>query len=86
MRTNRPSGLLSSVAITRLLAQAAMGTAMGLAFALLLVVVNPSGVASLIQDGGSPAVFVGTLVTMFGVGAALTGAVLMVSEENGSLR
>jgi hypothetical protein len=63
-----------------------MGAAMGLAFALLLVVVNPSGVAGLIQDGGSPAVFVGTLVTMFGVGAALTGAVLIATEENSPLR
>jgi hypothetical protein len=85
MGANKPSGLLSSVAITRLVAQAAMGVAMGLAFTLLLVVINPSGVASLIQNGGGPAVFVGTLVTTFGIGATLSGAVFIATEENGPL-
>jgi hypothetical protein len=85
MGANKPSGLLSSAAITRLVAQAAMGVAMGLAFTLLLVVINPSGVASLIQNGGGPAVFVGTLVTTFGIGATLSGAVFICNRGERSV-
>jgi hypothetical protein len=73
-----PSGLL------KLVGHAAMGVAMGLAFALILILVDPSGIATLIDHGGSQgtAVFVGTLVLTFGIGATLTGAVFIMMENN----
>ena len=63
---------------------AAMGVAMGLAFALILILVDPAGIATLIDHGGSQgtAVFVGTLVLTFGIGATLTGAVFIMMENN----
>lgn len=61
-----------------------MGVAMGLAFALILIVVDPSGIATLIGHGGSQgtSVFVGTLVLIFGIGATLTGVVFIMTEDN----
>lgn len=61
-----------------------MGVAMGLAFALILILVDPSGIATLIDLGGSQGttVFVGTLVLSFGIGATLTGLVFTTMENN----
>lgn len=80
MRAKRPERLLSAATLMRLAGHAMMGVAMGLCFALTLVIANPSGIANLLQDAG-PDVFIGTLVTTFGVGSALTGAVFMMAEE-----
>jgi hypothetical protein len=73
-----PSGLL------KLVGHAAMGVAMGLAFALVLILVDPSGIATLVGHGGSQGttVFVGTLVLTFGIGATLTGVVFIMTEDN----
>jgi len=73
-----PSGLL------KLVGHAAMGVAMGLAFALVLILVDPSGIATLISHGGNQGivVFVGTLVLTFGIGATLTGLVFIITEDN----
>jgi hypothetical protein len=61
-----------------------MGVAMGLAFALVLILVDPSGIATLVGHGGSQGttVFVGTLVLTFGIGATLTGVVFIMTEDN----
>jgi hypothetical protein len=61
-----------------------MGVAMGLAFALVLMLADPSGIATLIAHGGTQAVavFVGTLVLTFGIGATLTGLVFIVTEDH----
>jgi hypothetical protein len=84
MQTKKPSGLLTPSGLLKLVVHAAMGVAMGLAFALILMVMDPSGIAALIQRGGSQdtAVFIGTLMLSFGIGAALTGAVFMMTEDN----
>ena len=52
--------------------------------ALILILVDPSGIATLINHGGSQgiAVFVGTLVLTFGIGATLTGVVFIITEDN----
>jgi len=55
-----------------------MGVAMGLAFALILILVDPSGIATLSQG---ITVFVGTLVLIFGIGATLTGVVFIMTED-----
>lgn len=60
---------------------AAMGVAMGLAFALILMVMDPLGIAALVQQEGNQVGAVGTLMLTFGIGAALTGAVFMMTED-----
>jgi hypothetical protein len=84
MQTKKPSGLVTPSGLLKLVVHAAMGVAMGLAFALILMVMDPSGTAALIQRGGGQvtAVFIGTLMVSFGIGAALTGAVFMMTEDN----
>ena len=68
----------------RLVNHTAMGVAMGLAFALLLILVDPAGIATLVVHGGRQAiaVFFGTIVLTFGIGATLTGAVFILTEDH----
>lgn len=84
MRTKKrkSSGLVGPAIALKLLTQAMMGCALGLAFGLALVISNPA-IGALIEHGGSPAtlVFVVTLVTMFGIGATVTGLVLILVED-----
>ena len=84
MQTKKPSGLATPSGLLKLVAHAAMGVAMGLAFALILMVMDPSGNAALVQQGGNQvgAVVIGTLMLTFGIGAALTGAVFMMTEDD----
>jgi hypothetical protein len=84
VQTKKPSGLVTRSELLRLVAQAAMGVAMGLAFALILILLDSSGIASLIDHGGrqGTAVFVGIIVLTFGIGATLTGAVFIVTEDD----
>jgi len=84
VRTKKPSGLVTPSGLLRLVGHAAMGVAMGLSFALILMVIDPSGVATLVGHGGGQGstVFVGSLVLTFGIGATLTGAVFIMMEDN----
>jgi hypothetical protein len=68
----------------RLANQTAMGVAMGLAFAIILVLLNPAGIATLMVHGGRQAiaVCVGTIVLTFGIGATLTGAIFILTEDH----
>ena len=63
---------------------AAMGVALGLAFALILTSTPFFGVLPLINVSDDPAAtmatFVGTAALMFGVGAALTGFILAMED------
>jgi hypothetical protein len=61
-----------------------MGVAMGLALALILIVIDRSGIAAAVDHGGSQGFleFVGPLVLSFGIGATLTGVVFMMTEDN----
>jgi hypothetical protein len=81
MRTKKPSGLVTPSGLLKLVVHAAMGVAMGLAFALILMVMDPSGMAALVQQEENHVGAVGTLMLTFGIGAALTGAVFMVTED-----
>ena len=82
MRTRKSSGLASTRGLIMLMTQAMMGAALGLAFGLAIVSINPA-VARLLQHGGHEAlfVFVVTLVTTFSIGATLTGAVFVLTDE-----
>jgi hypothetical protein len=84
VHTRKPSGLISPSGLLRLANHAAMGVAMGLAFALILILAGPSGITSLINHSGSQgiAVFVGTVVLTFGIGATLTGLVFIMTEDD----
>lgn len=65
---------------------AAMGVALGLVFALILIRTPLFGVLALINLSDDPsatmATFVGTVILMFGIGAALTGFVLTMEDGN----
>jgi len=84
LHTKRPSGLITPSGLLKLVGHAAMGVAMGLAFALVLILVDLSSIATLIGHGGGQGttVFVGTLVLTFGIGATLTGVVFIMTEDN----
>jgi hypothetical protein len=49
-----------------------------------LMLADPPGIATLIAHGGrqAVAVFVGTLVLTFGIGATLTGLAFIVTEDH----
>ena len=63
-----------------------MGVALGLVFALILIRTPLFGVLALINLSDDPsatmATFVGTVILMFGIGAALTGFVLTMEDGN----
>jgi hypothetical protein len=82
--TKKPSGLVTRTGLLKLVGHAAMGVALGLGFALILILMERSGVAVTVDRGGSQVSlgFVGTLVLSFGIGATLTGAVFMLTEDN----
>lgn len=82
MRAKKPPNLLSAAGALKLMTQAMMGAALGLAFGLTLIITNPL-VAVLLNHGGKPAimVFVLTLVTTFAIGATLTGVVFILVED-----
>lgn len=85
MRKKKLSGLVSVSGAVRLMTQAMMGSALGLAFSLTLTMINPV-FAALLEHGGRSGilVFVATLVTTFAIGATLTGTVLILAEDNES--
>ena len=85
MRAKKSQGLISAAGIIRLMTHAMMGAALGLVFGLTLILLNPT-VATLLEHGGGSAsiVFVIALVTTFSIGAALTGAVFILTEDNDS--
>ena len=68
----------------KLASNAVMGIAMALVFVLTLNVLDRSGIARLIDhsQGATVLVFVGTVVTTFGMGATLTGLILIMTEDN----
>lgn len=84
MRTKKKSGLATPTGLLRLVSNAAMGVAMGLACAMLLILIDPSGIATLIDHRGYQGLTmsVSTLVLSFGIGATLTGAVFIMMEDS----
>jgi hypothetical protein len=82
-RPNSKRSKLSKLDIILAVANhAAMGVALGLAFALILTWSPFFRVRDLINTDPrmTMAGFVGTVVLMFGIGAALTGVILMMEE------
>ena len=86
MRTKKPPGLISPTGLTKLVAHAAMGVAMGLLFALVVTLINPSGIVIFAGDRANPenTVSLGALVLTFAIGATLTGIIFMMTENRDS--
>ncbi|WP_426424067.1 hypothetical protein [Bradyrhizobium genosp. A] len=82
---NRSPSLISPTGVIKLTTHAMMGAALGLTFTLALILANPA-VAELLNHGGRAVafVFVGTMVTTFAIGAALTGLVFILDEDKES--
>ena len=88
MRAKKRSGKRSNIpapgVIVAIANHAAMGIALGLVFALILLSTPFFGVRPLIAVSDDPmmtmATFIGTVVVMFGIGAALTGSILMMED------
>jgi hypothetical protein len=84
MRARKRSGALKVDGVVAIASHATMGIALGLVFTLILFSIPLFGVIELIDHSmdpaGTMAVFVGTVATMFGIGAALTGAILMMED------
>jgi hypothetical protein len=83
----RRSSRQTTSVVVRLASNTVMGIAMGLLFVLTLGVLDQSGIARLIDhkaDQGSTTVFVfvGTIVTTFGIGSTLTGLILIMMEDS----
>jgi hypothetical protein len=85
MRIKKRLILPTSSVVLKVASQTVMGIAMGLALTLILTGVDQQGVVRLIDhDAGQDAVFVfvGTIVTTFGLGATLSGLILIMTENN----
>ena len=84
MRPRKPSALITRTLLLKLASHAAMGVAVGLAFALIVIHITPLGIATLISHTLNPEatflMFVGTCATTFGIGATLTGLVITLIE------
>ena len=85
MRAKKRSAQPTTSVALKLASHTIMGVAMGLAFALILSLVDKYGVVNLIDhsaDTESTIVFVGALVLTFGIGATMTGLIFMLMEED----
>lgn len=85
MRKKKFSDLVAVGGAMKLLTHAMMGSALGLVFGLTLTLINPF-FSALLDHGGKSAtlVFVAALMTTFAIGAALTGALLILAEDGES--
>jgi hypothetical protein len=86
MRAKKPSILRIASMLTEIAGHTAMGIAVGLAFALILLAIDQYGVASFINHSAAPETtkleFVGAVVLTFSFGATLTGLIFMFTEES----
>jgi len=84
-KKHKRSNVLTTGTVLAVASHAAMGVALGLVFALILIRTPFFGVLPLINLSIDPAAtmteFVSAVVSMFGVGAALTGFVLTMDDE-----
>ena len=86
MRSGKHPAKLKPSIFLELAVHTAMGAALGLGFALALLVFDAFKVATLIAHGVDPQsstiVFAGTFTLAFAVGATLTGFVLIMMDRD----
>jgi flagellar motor component MotA len=85
MRPKKRSALIKATLLLELAGHAAMGVAVGLAFAFVVTHITASDI-TLINHSPTPAAhlltFVDTCATTFGIGATLTGLVITLTEDH----
>jgi len=85
MHNNKRSNTPASARVLAVANHTAMGVALGLVFAIILTWTPFFGVLAFVNVSPDPkmtmAAFVGTVVLMFGLGATLTGVILMMEEK-----
>jgi hypothetical protein len=86
VRPKKRSALIKpSLLLLEVTSHAAMGVAVGLAFAFLATHITALGIATLINYSPTPDVvmimFVGTCAITFGIGATLTGLAITLTED-----
>jgi len=90
MRPKKRSVLIKPSLVLELASHAAMGVAVGIAFALLVTHIPPLGIATLISYSLDPAgtlqMFVGACAATFGIGATLTGLVITFADNDDTNR
>jgi hypothetical protein len=84
MRPKKRSVLIKPWALVELAAHGAMGVAVGLVFAFLVTHIAALDIGTLINTSANPTAallsFIGTCAATFGIGATLTGLVIMLTE------
>ena len=90
MQTKKPSALLTSSMLLEMASHAAMGIALGLAFAFILTHVALLGIIALIDQSAAPqdttTMLVVTCVIMFGISTTLTGLALTLTQPGPRVR
>jgi hypothetical protein len=93
VRTVRPkkrSALIKPSVLLEVASHTAMGVAVGLAFAFLASHITALGIATLIKYSLAPdaamLMLVGTCAIIFGIGAALTGLAITLTEDPDTTR
>jgi flagellar motor component MotA len=86
MRPKKRSALIRRSFLMELASHAAMGVAVGLAFAFLVTRIGALEIATFISYNSNPAAtlqgFVGACAATFGIGATLTGLVITLTEDH----
>ena len=90
MRPRKRSALIKPSLLLEATSHAAMGVAVGLAFAFLATHITALGIADLINYSPTPdllmTMFVGTCAITFGIGATLTGLAITLTEDPDTTR
>ena len=86
MRLNKRSGSIKPSLLLEVAGHAAMGVAVGLAFAFLATHITALGIATLINYSQARdaimLMFLGTCTIGFGIGATLTGLAITLTEKS----
>jgi hypothetical protein len=90
VRPKKRSALINPSLLLEASSHAAMGVAVGLAFAFLITHITTLGIATLINYSPAPhalmLMFVGTCGIGFGIGATLTGLAITLTEDPDTTR
>ena len=90
MRPKKRSALIKPSLLMEATSHTAMGVAVGLAFAFLVTHITALGIATLINYSPAPdavmLMFVGTCRISSGIGAALTGLAITLTEDPDTTR
>jgi hypothetical protein len=90
VRPKKRSALINPSLLLEVASHAAMGVAVGLAFAFIVTHVTALGIAALINYSPAPdatmLMFGGTCTITFGIGATLTGLAITLTEDPDATR